>query len=341
MQLNQKAPDMVRGTTKALRRSLLAVSVALTLSGAVSAMDSVEAECDRYAASPYDPTRPDAMLGVAFADIDVARAEPACRAAWDKTGDVRFAFQLARALYQGDRTDEALPFYEAAVAGGHAEAISDLSQIKLAIAEEGAFALTREARDKGSPTALYNLAVMLRDGLGVEPDIAQSVALFEAAAAAGDAEAAYNIGVIFDEGEIVLRDLERARVHYEQAVAGGFGWAKVNLAYALLEDEGDGEALARAISLFRDAAENDGDINAGLELARLIQSGSEAEQAEAEGLVMAALRDRDFELGRFLQLAETGFTSSIISAVQEEIGAPISGTMDAKSLTALRKYYVE
>src|SRR5690606_19837842 len=121
------------------------------------------------------------------------------------------------------------------------------------------------------------------------------------AIAMGDAEAAYNLGVLYDEGELVFRDAHRARGAYEDAVALDHPWAKINLAYLLLEGDVTADERAEAISLFRSAADDEGDTNAGLELAVQLQKGDGAEQDESEQRVLAALQAHDLELVRWLQ----------------------------------------
>ncbi len=62
-------------------------------------------ECDLLAADPYDPLR--RAPGVFFANIETARAEPACREeALSAAGDARATYQLARSIKAGAGAEE-------------------------------------------------------------------------------------------------------------------------------------------------------------------------------------------------------------------------------------------
>ncbi|SEQ53810.1 hypothetical protein SAMN05428969_3432 [Devosia sp. YR412] len=318
----------------------LSIKTALLLAGLSLALPAVAADpaalCDQLAASPVDAARPDSVPGVPFGDIVVADAETACRAAWAADNQQpRMAYQLARVLNQDGRTEEAMALYQAAVDGGYVEAGVGLGQTITDIAYAKAVALNQQAAEAGSFNAMFNLGVFARDD---DDDGAAAIARFEQAAALGDAEAAYNIGVLYDEGELVVRDAQQAARYYEQAIAGDFSWAKINLGYLLLEGTVDDAERARALELFRSAAIDDADINAGLQLGLMLQDGSAAEQDESETLVIAALRDRDMELARWLQQEATGLSERNLAAIKTEIAATGDG-MDADALARLRAYY--
>ena len=305
--------------------------VLLAFSAPVFAVEQSET-CDLLAASPVDAARPDGVAGVSYGDIVVAEAEPACRAAWEASNDPRMAYQLGRVLDQALRLEEARTLYEAAAAGGYVEAKVNLAHVLTDIAREQAAQLLAQAVSEGSVNAIFNLAVIARDN---DQDAAQALSLFGQAAAQGDAEAAYNIAVIYDEGDLVVRDVAQAQRYYEQAIEGDFSWARINLGYLLLEGSPDATQRHRALDLFRAAAIDDGDTNAGLQLGIMLQNGSEAEQDESETLVLAALKARDFELARFLQQADTGLSDRNLAAIYAELSV---ASMD-EALAKLPAYY--
>ena len=90
-------------------------------------------DCDRSAAFPSDPTLPHGITGVAFNQIDAAKAVPACREALRvHPNDPRVAFQLGRALDKmgGSNADlEAVKQYRFAADAGHAGAMNNLGNI--------------------------------------------------------------------------------------------------------------------------------------------------------------------------------------------------------------------
>lgn len=315
---------------KRFRTAAAALTIAIYGGLPAIAQDQL-ALCDSLAASPADLTRPETVPGVPFGSIDTARAEPACRAAWEADGAPRAAFQLARALYQNGHVAEAADFYESAAFEGHIEAKIGLAQSLIDIAEERAFALNEEAAAAGSVNGLYNLGVMAT----AQGDVDAAVDYYLQAIVMGDAEAAYNLGVLYDEGELVFRDVHRARGAYEDAVALDHPWAKINLAYLLLEGEVTADERAEAIMLLRSAADDDGDTNAGLELAIQLQKGAEAEQDESQRRVLAALQAHDLELVRWLQQNPKRLTPRNLNAVMAEIGANDASDLIDK----LRDYY--
>lgn len=314
------------------RLTLPTASLILTLCGGlpILAQDDL-ALCDALAASPLDDARPADVAGVPFGAIDASQAEPTCRAAWEALSEPRAAFQLGRVLHQEGDLQEAADLYESAAAGGHVWGKINLAQVLIDLAKERAYALQAEAAEAGNVSALYNLGVMATD----RGDVDAAIAYYMQAIRAGDAEAAYNLGVLYDEGELVFRDALKAQGAYEDALALDHPLAKINLAYLYLEKGRSEEQRAEALALFRSAAEDDGDINAGLQLALLIQDGDTAEHDESEALVLAALRDRDLELARWLQAEPEKLSARNMGAVLEEIGASDESVLIEK----LRDYY--
>lgn len=315
---------------KRFRIAAAALTMA-TFGGLPAVAQDQMALCDSLAASPADLTRPENVPGVPFGTIDTTRAAPACRAAWEADGTPRAAFQLARVLYQDKHVAEAADFYESAALEGHVEAKIGLAQSLIDVARERAFALNEEAAAAGSVNGLYNLGVMATD----QGDVDAAADYYLQAIAMGDAEAAYNLGVLYDEGELVFRDADRALGAYEDAVALDHPWAKINLAYLLLEGEVTADERAESISLFRSAADDDGDTNAGLELAVQLQMGDGTEQDESEQRVLAALQAHDLELVRWLQQNPKKLTPRNLRAVMVEVGASDEGDL----IGSLRDYY--
>lgn len=307
---------------------------ALSLAPPASADDQT-ALCDQLAASPVDTMRPATAAGVPYGEIEVANAEAACRAAWDTNGLPRMGYQLARVLDQAGRQEEALTLYQAAAAGGYVEAKLGIGHSLSQIAHARVVELNKQAAKAGSVNALYNLGVFARDD---DQDVQQALVLFGEAAALGDAEAAYNIAVLYDEGEMLLRNTALATQFYEQAVAGNFSFARINLGYLLLEDPVEPQEWQRALTLFRAAAEDDGDINAGLQLALMLQNGNAADQDESEALVIQALQARDFELARFLQQADTGLSERNLGAIISELD---TDSIDGARTTLPAYYAIE
>ena len=108
--------------------------------------------CDRLAADPGDPDKPEDVKGTPeIAQSDIATAIKFCRVA--SAASRRALYQLGRAYAANQQMPEAMSAY-------------------------------RKAADKGSTSAMVELGVMLATGSGVAKDEAQARKLFERAAAA-------------------------------------------------------------------------------------------------------------------------------------------------------------
>ena len=231
-------------------------------------------ECDRLAASPFDPTRPTGMAGVASDKIDVPRAIEACRkAVAERPSDMRLKYQLGRAFEAGSQWDDALPVYRAAADAGNALAMNNLAKIYeqgLGVAKDEAEAirLLRKAADAGQPLAMMNLAGKYATGHGVLKDDAEAVRLLRKAVSAGVVEAMVRLGVEYEMGRGVAKnEAEAVRLYRAAAEAGNVRAAEflgrmyangrgVNRDigearkwYATAAAHGDQEALRALISL--------------------------------------------------------------------------------------------
>ena len=146
-----------------MRWLLISLTVAgvLLAAGGAGAQSAPFHQCDTLAANPIDPWR--VGPGVRTADIHTARAIAACRAAIESyPNELRFQFQLGRALREARLLGEALQWYTAAAEGGYAGAQNSLGVMYLR--GEGVVQdCSRAARwlglaaDQGYPAAINNL----------------------------------------------------------------------------------------------------------------------------------------------------------------------------------------
>lgn len=149
------------------------------------------ADCDRHAASPFYKHRPPYVEGVKLDKVDVARAIPACRAAVAANPEeLRFVFQLGRALGAGKQFDEAARYY-------------------------------REAADEGDARAMNSLALAYENGNGVARNLAEAIRLYRKAADAGDAVAMYNLADMYERGAGTKADRKEAKNWYAKAAGLG------------------------------------------------------------------------------------------------------------------------
>ncbi len=284
-------------STAAVLLSIAAVSGAKE-AGVVDVAQSVQDNCDRMAGSPNDNQRNIAFAAVELGQIDLDAID-SCRAAFETTGNPRFAYQLGRVLNQAQEVDQAMSAYEAAVQADYAAAKVNFGMLMGRLGDsEAEFKMYKEAAESGNVLASYNLGVAYRDGVGTAPDVHQAIAWFEKAAAAGDDTAAFNIAVIYDEGTLVPAEDETAIAWYDLAVARGNVDAMVNLGIMLETGEGIEPNLQQAAEMYALAAEK-GDTFGATRLMELDAAGVLAppsDVAEADdGMRTLVLKEGDFE----------------------------------------------
>jgi TPR repeat protein len=113
---------------------------------------SLAAECDRLAANPTDPKRPDGVKGVVFNRIDAENAIKTCRAAVESNpNQSRVEYELGRALDAGGQYTDALNHYRKAADAGYAAAMASIGYVY----EEG----TRVTKDLALAQDWYRKAV--------------------------------------------------------------------------------------------------------------------------------------------------------------------------------------
>ncbi len=153
-------------------------------------------DCDRLAASPYDPAR--IAPGVAFAALDAPAAVAACRAALAAAPDTpRLAFQLGRALIKAG------------------EGMAGLEQYRLA-AEGGYLA------------ALHNIGALYAEGQVVPRDLGQAMRWYLLAAEHGFPPSQFSLGLAYLTGQGIMANREKGlawiRLAAEQQFQPALDW---------------------------------------------------------------------------------------------------------------------
>ncbi|MEJ1158051.1 protein kinase domain-containing protein [Prosthecomicrobium sp. N25] len=162
-------------------------------------------DCDRLALPNDHPDRPQGEAGVELAQVDAARAVPACQSATQTYPNVRrFFTALGFALQKRGQSADAVREY-------------------------------RRAAEADDPVALSLLAGAYREGLGAPQDLGQAFDLYNRAAALGNASATHAIGWMFENGLGRPVDPVKAAEWYQKAAALGsaesyaqLGWLAQN-----------------------------------------------------------------------------------------------------------------
>lgn len=179
--------------------------------------------CDRIAAEPSDPDKPNDVKGVRdIAPSDVATAIKFCAVAAGKSR--RAMYQLGRAYAANRQMQEAVAAY-------------------------------RKAIDKGSSAAMVELGVMYGTGAGVAPDPAQARALFERAAEAGNPRAIANLAALSSGGASRMpQDPVKARALLMKAAESNSPEAQYQLGLMTADGVGGAKDDVAARALFEKAA---------------------------------------------------------------------------------------
>ena len=219
-------------------------------------------DCDRLAATPFDPDLPKGFPGVLKGgEINPDAAIPACRRALETTpDDRRVRFQLGRALQSGKKIEEAKREYEQAASAGSASAMNNLGVLYKngwGVAKDYAQARAwlQKGADQGDADAQYNLGVLYFNGQGVAKDYAQARAWFQKAADQGDASAQNNLGELYMNGQGVAKDYSQARVWFQKAADQGDDVAQFNLGALYVNGQGVAKDYSQARAWFQKAAD--------------------------------------------------------------------------------------
>ena len=115
--------------------------------------------------------------------------------------------------------------------------------------------LWREAESMGVPEAQWLVARCMQEGLGVDKDPVEAVALLRRAAEQGYTAAQNNLGTCYAKGKGVAQDQAEAVTWYRKAAEQGYASTQLNLGYSYGNGEGVAQDQAEAARWYRKAAE--------------------------------------------------------------------------------------
>ena len=154
----------------------------------------------------------------------------------------------------------------------------------------------RQAALAGDAAALYQVAALVADGLGLAQDAPLAARLYERAAQAGLVPAQERLAMMHEKGLGLPRDLKLAAAWYERAAQGGNIRAMHNLA-TLLASGIDGKPdYAAAFRWYGEAAEaglQDSQFNMGVLLARGVGTRQDLAKAYRWFALAASRSDQD------------------------------------------------
>jgi TPR repeat protein len=201
-------------------------------------------ECDRLAANPDDPGRPDDVSGLLGTKIDVVRAAAACNDAMRAQPNVpRFAYQAGRVAAAQKNFRRARELFERAANAGYPAAMTALALLYLhgagvPVDDTQARQWLEKAAALNNPRAATLIGVLYLRGRGVTQDYAEARRWYDRAAAMGDALAVSNIGWLIERGFGTAANPADARRWYERAAQAGSIAGMMNLARCYMQGIG-------------------------------------------------------------------------------------------------------
>ena len=223
----------------------------------------------------------------------------------------------------------------------------------------------RKAAEQGNADAQNNLGIMYRNGEGVPQDDAKAPQWWRKAAEQGNAKAQYNLGLMYDNGRGVPQDYAKAVKWYRKAAEQGNADAQFFLGFMYDAGRGVPEDYVRAHMWYNLAAAQ-GDKTATKNRDLIARGMTPTQLAEAQRLARAwrprkqvaatysmpdaggatdnRRRIADIQRG----LASLGYdpgpadgilgpkTRAAVRAFQAREGLPVTGTVSASLVAALR-----
>jgi TPR repeat protein len=199
--------------------SLAAFSAVASTSGSGTPLQTQNApatDCDTYGASPLDPHRVTAGVGVLKLNPDLAI--PACEEAVRRYPDsTRLAFQLGRAYKKKNDFRSALIQLRKAADQGYAGAQVEISLMYLnglGLPQSDAEALkwVRKAADQGLAVAQESLGLFYSSGRGVPQNDAEAAKWYRKSAEQGSARSQLALGAAYGTGRGVPQNYVQAHM---------------------------------------------------------------------------------------------------------------------------------
>ncbi|MEN0087642.1 MAG: hypothetical protein AAF737_04310 [Pseudomonadota bacterium] len=161
----------------------------------------------------------------ATTDAERAQALEGLRNSADR-GDTQAALAVAKALAEGGKGGEALPYYTIAARTGDANTVSATARLVAtsngtASDRQGAVDRLTSLADNGNLTAIKALASLYGSGGAVRRDLAASRKYYGKAAAKGDTNAQLQYGLLLARGAGGPKDVPAARENLQKAASAG------------------------------------------------------------------------------------------------------------------------
>jgi len=114
--------------------------------------------------------------------------------------------------------------------------------------------LWEKAVAQGDPDAMYNLALLYKDGQGVVQSVEKEIELYTLAAEQGYAKALFNLGCMYRDGQGVVQSFEKSVELYTMAAKQGQVEAMVGLGKLYIQGQGVDQSIELAREWWAKAA---------------------------------------------------------------------------------------
>ncbi len=218
-----------------------------------------------------------------------------------KDWNPEYILWAADTFYDIDIVDQAIEYYQMAGDLGVSDGYDYLGHIYASWGGQTeeykdpakAIEYYEKAAGMDNSDAMVNLAIMYRDGIGVDEDLAKTAEWYEKAAALEDKYALNELAYMYQYGEGVDKNMDKAIELFNKGVELGDPQAMYNLGSVYYNGDDVEQDIAKAGQLLVqtiEAAEEDSDIykEAVKQLKKMIKNG-EVTEADAASVIGAVL----------------------------------------------------
>jgi len=236
-------------------------------------------KCDELASHQNDSLSP--CKGVEFNNIDIERAEKACKEAVSLYPEnMRYNYQYGRVLLKKKDCEKSSDYMNMAIRGKYPEALNTLGRKyecggECISQQSNHFALEwyHRAAYLGSSSAMYNIGNMYYKGKGVKQDCKTALEWYHKAAKKDNTLAMNEIGNMYNNGRCVVQDYEIALKWYNKAARNGNDKAMNNIGFMYYKGRGVKQEYKMAIEWYHKAAKQ-GNVRAMYNISNMYEDGA-------------------------------------------------------------------
>ena len=178
-----------------------------------------------------------------------------------------------------DDEEKSMVYYKMAADKGHPESINRYGQYLYDVKEDPVKAAKyfKTAADKGITDAMFNYAVIVDQGIGLDQNKFDAAKYYKMAADKGHQDAMFNYAMMLENGDGIETDKKEALKYYKAAADNGNENAMFNYGCMLITGDGIEPNYEEAVKYFKMGADNQ-NVASMFNLAVLLYKGEKVER---------------------------------------------------------------